>query len=66
MLTDLMLAAMESSEYRALQYPDDKGGGSGWGIVVWLIVIVMALWFIIHMIGSWNKGKDDNNYPNSL
>jgi hypothetical protein len=65
MLTDLMLAAMESSENRALQYPDDKGGGE-WDIISWIVIILMVLWFLIHMICSWGKGRDNNDYLSRL
>lgn len=57
MLTELMLAAMESSEYRTMQYPDDNSSGSGWGILILIIVIVVVLWLILLLLGSWRKGK---------
>jgi uncharacterized membrane protein len=56
MLTELMLAAMESSEYRTMQYPDDKGG-DGWGIIVLIVVLVLVLlWFILAYF-LWGRQK---------
>jgi heme/copper-type cytochrome/quinol oxidase subunit 2 len=59
MLTEFFLAAMESSEYREMQYPADQGSSVGWHTAIWVIVIVLVLGLAVYGVFK-HKSKDDN------